>query len=301
LGGTMQASRISIALLISASLAAQDQGITGETHRKNMGKIVWSKQRIQKDAQDQTPLTNRFQHGDPIYGRAFFPKSIVTLGKEKNCPNPQAEFRIKAFVDGVDKGWLLRHYLESSTWTTVQVTLNLVPGDEKDRMNIGLPEKWAELVGAMAAGTHKVRVEWYGQVGDDACGLKLAEGEFAFEKTDKPVQTAAAGQKLPPALMRNAALEASMIQAVKDRGWKNEAPVKVVIVERDWRLIRNLLGTITHREINTHVALKKHADGSYRGTDISFRQAARSGGKWSPTEVYGIGLKNYPVDPKEVK
>lgn len=290
-----------LAALVAAPLAAQDQGITSETHRKHLGKIVWSKQRIRMDAQDQTPKVSSFQWGDPIYGRAYFPKSIVALGQEKNCPNPSAEFRIKAIVDGADKGWIHRHYLGSQAWTTVQVVLQLAPGDPRDDMNGGVPEKWAELVEAMAPGTHQVRIEWYGQVGDRSCGLKLAEGEFTFTKTAQPVQAAVAGQKLPPAQMRNGALEASMIQAVKDRGWKNEVPVKVVIIERDWRMVRNWRGTITHREINTHVALKKHADGSYRGTDISFRQEARPGGKWGPTEVYGIGLKNYPVDPKDVQ
>jgi hypothetical protein len=290
-----------VAAATSPALAVADQGMTSELHRKNIGRIVWAKERIRMDAQDRIPLASGFQFGEPIYGRAFFPKSIVTIGEEKSCPNSRAEFRLRLYVDGVDKGLINRHYMEGKDWTTIQVTLKLTPGDEGDTGNVGVPDNFAEIVETMAPGLHKIRVEFIGQAGDRTCSLKLAEGEFTFQKSDQPVQTTAAGQKLPPALMKNSALESSMIQAVKDRGWKNEEPVKVVILERDWRMIRNPFGTITHREINTHVVLRKFADRSIRANDISFRQEARPGNAWGPTEVYGIGTKSYPVDPSELK
>jgi hypothetical protein len=280
-------------------LAAADQGITSETHRKNIGRIVWAKERLRMDAQDRIALQTSFKYGEPIYGRVYLSKSLAVLAREQSCPNSTLAFRLNAFVDGVDKGVINRNAFESEDWTTVQVTLRLTPGDEKDRMNIGLPEAWDAIAASLPAGSHKVRVEFYSLGSEKGCALKLASGEFTFEKTDKAVGPA--GLKLPEPLMRNTKLEAEMVRAVKDRGWKNEEPVKVVIVERDWRMIRDPFGTITHREINTHVVLRKLADGSLRANDISFRQEARPGNAWGPTEVYGIGTRSYPVDPKELK
>jgi hypothetical protein len=39
---------------------AQDQGMTSKTHRANTGKIVWAKERIKFDAQDQIQLATTF-------------------------------------------------------------------------------------------------------------------------------------------------------------------------------------------------------------------------------------------------
>ena len=281
------------------AFAAADQGMTSETHRKNVGKIVWAKERLLMDAQDRIALQTSFKYGEPIYGRVYLSKSIAVLGQEQNCANGNLAFQLKAYVDGVDKGVINRNAFGSEAWTTVQVTLWLSPGDEKDRMNRGLPEKWDAIAASLPVGVHKVKVEFYSLVLKQGCSLKLAEGGFTFEKTAKAAGPL--GQKLPEALMRNARLEAEMVRAVKDQGWKDEEPVRAVIIERDWRMIRTPFGVITHREINTHIVLKKFADGRIRANDISFRQEARPGGGWGPTEVYGIGMRSYPVDPGELK
>jgi hypothetical protein len=68
-------------------------------------------------------------------------------------------------------------------------------------------------------------------------------------------QVAAKMKTLPAALKKDAKLEAEMIAAIKARGWRNESPVKVVIIEAEWRIIRDLLGNIVRREINTNVVL----------------------------------------------
>ncbi len=290
---------LAVTALLSPAPGAADQGMTGETHRKNIGRIVWAKERLRMDSQDRIALQTSFRYGDPIYGRVYLAKSMSAIAQEKGCPNTNLTFQLKAVVDGADKGVISKNAFESEEWTTVQVTLRLTPGDQIDRMNDGLPEKWDAMAASLPSGSHKVRVEFYSLGSAKDCSLKLAEGEFAFEKTDKAVGPA--GVKLPEPLMKDPKLEAEMVRAVKDRGWKNEEPVKVVILERDWRMIRNQVGTITHREVNTHVVLRKVADGSLRANDISFRQEARRGNTWGPTEVYGIGTKSYPVDPGQVK
>jgi hypothetical protein len=291
---------ILLAGLLVTNLIAQDQGMTGETHRKNVGKILWAKERILKDRQDQIKYETTFDISDPLYGRVFLEKSLPRLSEAqgKGCYNNNSNFRLKVYVDGIDKGIINQNYLpDGSTWTTCQINLNLSAGDNVDDVNQGIPEKWAELVKGLGNGIHQFKFEFYG--GDaDKCLKKVAEGSFTLNKSGEKV--AAKIKTLPAALKKDAKLEAEMINAIKSRGWQNESPVKVVIIEADWRIIRDLLGNIVRREINTNVVLKK-TDGSCRLTDISFIQEYKGNNKYGITEVYGIGTKNIPFECEAAK
>lgn len=283
---------VAVALMVGIA-SAQDQGITSERHRENVGRIVWAKERIAFNAQDRIPLATEFEAGEPIYGRVYLAKSLVRLGAEENggtCPNEASHYRIKVTINGEPKGVLNEQWFESPTWTTVQVTPMLVPGDEGDRQNRGIGAKWMELIKDLPDGDHAVMFEFWG--GPEACETRFAEGGFTLKK--KGAVKAAVGL-LPESKMTDTKLEQEMIQAVKDQGWTNEHPVNVVIIEPEWRIIRDLLGTIIRREINTHVVLKKEADGSCRANDISFTQQYVGDGKYGKTEFYGLGLRSYPV------
>jgi hypothetical protein len=281
--------------LLITNLFAQDQGMTSETHRKNVGKILWAKERIKKDIQDQIKYETTFDISDPLYGRVYLEKSLPRLseGQGKNCYNNNSNFRLKVYVDGVDKGFINQNYFpDGSTWTTCQINLNLSPGDSADATNGGVPENWSEQLKGLTNGPHKFKFEFYGGDGDN-CLKKFAEGSFTLNKSGG--QVAGKLKILPVALKKDANLEASMIKAIKSKGWQNETPVKVVIVEEDWRIIRDVLGNILRREINTNVVLKKN-DGTCRLTDISFTQEYKGNNKYGITEVYGIGTKNIPFD-----
>ncbi|MCU0611916.1 MAG: hypothetical protein MUE60_09025 [Candidatus Eisenbacteria bacterium] len=290
----MRIAVVSMVMALVVGLAwAQDQGFTGERHKANVGKIIWAKQRITKDAQDQIPLASEFEAGDPIYGRVYLPKSLVRLGAEENggtCENAGSNYRVKVVIDGESKGVINEQWFESSSWTTVQVTLSLIPGDEGDRQNLGVPAKWMDMVKALPDGDHVVMIEFWG--GPTKCETKVAEGGFTLKKSGS---VKAALGSLPEARMSDSGLEEQMIQAVKGQGWTNEYPVKVVIIEPEWRIIRDVFNTIVRREINTHVVLKKNVDGSCRANDISFTQQYLGDGKYGKTEFYGLGLRSYPV------
>ncbi len=286
--------------LLFANIIAQDQGMTGETHRKNVGKILWAKERIKKDMQDQIKYETTFDISDPLYGRVFLEKSLPRLseGQGENCYNNNSNFRLKVYVDGIDKGDINRNYFPGgSTWTTAQINLNLSPGDNVDDVNGGVPDEWAKLLKELDNGMHEFKFEFYGGDGDQ-CLKKFAEGSFTLNKSGE--QVAAKLKKLPEAMKKDSKLEESMIKAIKKQGWQNESPIKVVIVEEDWRIIRDFLGNILRREINTNVILKKN-DGTCRLTDISFTQEYQGGNKYGITELYGIGLKNIPFDCDAVK
>jgi hypothetical protein len=203
------------------------------------------------------------------------------------------KYRLKVFIDGRSKGIINEQRVESPTWTTMQINLNLSPRDRADRQNHGVPEKWAAMIKDLPNKMHDVKIEIWGGTKD--CELKHAEGAFTLNRSDdvKP-----GWGKLPEAKMTNAALEQEMITAIKGQEWTNEPPFKVVIIESAWRLIRDAFNNITDREINTHSVLKKTQDGACRANDISFRQPYLGSEKFGKTQFYGLGLKSYPVSCK---
>lgn len=286
---------------------AQDQGMTSETHKKNIGKILWAKERIKIDTQDQITYATVFDASDPLYGRVFLEKSLTRVSQSQpiECQD-NIEFYLKVFINEEDKGKFFDGTWTDRRWTTGQLNLNLTPGDEVDWVNVGVPDKWTELVKALPDGSHKIRFEFYGGKGvyggsDSAykkCARKLAEGFFTLNKSGE--MTSGLLKKLPISKRSDATLEAEMIRAIKARGWMNETPIKVVIVEPDWRIIRNPFGIIIRKEINTNVILKK-TDGTCRLTDISFERPFQGGNKYGSTIVYGVGTKNIPFDCSVVK
>ena len=155
------------------------------------------KRKNKKDIQDQVTYETAFDVSDPLYGRVFLEKSLPRLseGQGKNCYNNNSNFRLKVFVDGVDKGIINQNYLSGGqTWTTCQVNLNLSPGDNADDSNGGVPEKWAELVKSLPNGIHECKFEFYGGDGDN-CLKKFAEGNFTLNKSGE--MTAGKLNKLP--------------------------------------------------------------------------------------------------------
>lgn len=288
-------SGLALALMLpalAAPLVAQDQGITSERHRANVGRIIWAKERITFSAQDRIAPVTAFASTDLLYGRVYLPKSLVRLGQEDNggrCQNPTSLYRLKVSVDGTPVGIVNEQGFEDAEWTTVQIALNPASGDE-DRQNDGVPARWQRVINTVADGTHQVQVEFWG--GPTTCEIKYAEGGFTFRKSGA-VQGAAG--TIPEARMRNPALEQSMLAAVRRQGDAEEVPVRVVIIEPEWRMIRDGLGTITHREINTHVVLRKAADGTCRANDISFRQQHQGNNRFGATQFYGLGMRSYVV------
>ncbi len=278
---------------------SQDQGMTSETHRKNVGKILWAKERIKMDMQDRVTYETVFEASDPLYGRVFLEKSLTRYAESQGVEcQDTTEFRLKVFINGESKGKLHDGSWSDRRWTTGQISLNLTPGDEVDWNNVEVPEKWAALINGLPNGSHKIRIEFYGGKGayggeDERCLKKYAEGSLTLNKSSE--MTSGKLKTLPASKNKDAALEAEMIRAIKGRGWQNETPIKVVILEPDWRIIRNTFGVILRKEINTNVILKK-TDGTCRLTDISFERPFLGNNTYGATLVYGVGTKNFSFD-----
>lgn len=102
---------------------------------------------------------------------------------------------------------------------------------------------------------------------------------------------------MPSSKMNNASLNETMLKLVKGRFGNSGGaqPVKVVIVDSDWTIVRNPLGQITGRNINTNVVFKNE-DGSYNLRDISYTQPYNGNNSYGATELFGVGLMNIPVN-----
>lgn len=102
--------------------------------------------------------------------------------------------------------------------------------------------------------------------------------------------------ELPTPRMRNAQLEATMLSLANAHfsGIKVE---KVFIMDSDWQIQRNALGTILRRTLNTAIVVKE-SNGKYYLRDLSFEQPYSGGGGYGTTQVYGVGVKNDPVNYK---
>ncbi len=121
----------------------KDQGITSQTHKNNIGKIVWAKTRIKFDSQDNINFINEFSQDESIYGRGYLLKCLYYLSIEEGdeCLNSNNEYEIRLNLNGIDKGLLYTNYFPDQDWTTFQITLKLDKNDSPDRINKGLPEK----------------------------------------------------------------------------------------------------------------------------------------------------------------
>jgi hypothetical protein len=272
-----------------------DQAVTSTTHSKNTGKILWADQRIKFDMQDNISYSSEFKLGQPIYGRGYLAKCLYNFTIEEgddNCLNTESLYELILLVDGKQLGVLHTNSFSNQEWTTFQVNLSLSPGDSEDGLNQGVTSKWANFVNSMEPGSHLITIEfWAGKSG--CTKKKYAEGSFTLVKSSG-TKIKGSSPEVPQAQMNNPKLENEMIEAVKNQGWKNESPIDVVILESDWRIIRDGFNNITDREINTFVILKDK-NGNCRANDISFRQPY-NGKKFGKTSFYGLGLKSIIVE-----
>jgi hypothetical protein len=302
----MKSSLFYIAVLITIFIAnnelmsqsnyikINEQGITSETHRINSGKIVWAKQRIKFDNQDNIKYSDAYDGGDAIYGRGYLEHCLynytIDLGND-NCLNPESLYELKVKVNDEPAFSFHNGSFPNQEWTTFQINLALTSGDSEDGLNQGVTSKWAAIANKLPKGTHRILFEfWAGRTG---CELKkYAEGSFTYNKlSDSKLK--GSGPEVPQPSMINQKLEKEMLEAVRNQGWKDDVPIDVVILESDWRIIRDGWGNITDREINTFVIIK-NKKGECNATDISFRQPY-NGKSYGKTQFYGLGMKKIPV------
>jgi len=98
--------------------------------------------------------------------------------------------------------------------------------------------------------------------------------------------------------MKNKALEADMIAAIQQQGWK-ETPLRAVITSDEWRILRNqVTGIPLRRVLNGEVAVKTPA-GKCRVFAIGIAQE-HDGSKYGKSRYYSVG-DSYDIECDDVK
>jgi hypothetical protein len=287
------------------------------------GGIVFSSLPINPD--QPADLKTEFQAGDKIYTVAYLPKTVNEL---YNNTLPNAKLDVEVFIYEI-KPPLYSYQQpreEQLTFASMKITgkalnykylvIDLVP-DPENTTAYGTPEiiykefgkkfdgpvNFAEALGKLAAGEHKLKILVKCNYQDVATReLKINGNDFSsYNKLAEQLNSAAqsAGAKntfLPNALMTNAATEAKMIAAFKNSndwktGWIDGTEVlKIAIVDADWYIRRHeISGAILHRYIRAAIAFKtKDNKCAYR--QITF-QEDYVGGKFQPLRYDGAGDK----------
>lgn len=135
----------------------QNMPPSSNLHKNNVGKIVWSTQRITPSDQNKVKVSNNFNLTQPLYGRIFLLQSLgntpvySTVEKLKNIPkfNTNATFELKIFVDGKDQDKVFNGLnkigkTELESLTTWEMGLHTLPYDDffkaMVKLGVGLPK-----------------------------------------------------------------------------------------------------------------------------------------------------------------
>lgn len=266
-------------------LFVKDEGITSETHKANVGKIVFSKAPIAKGAENVAAFTDQFTGNDLIYGRVYLDQTLSNVITR----NPSDTLRVvvgeylmghiyingesmnSAGADPSDSqddifGWECRfpdNIDENNTFTTHLVAV--------------LPERTPEYIenshpslpyylNALSPGTYTIKLEAFGSRSEKI----YATGEFKYTKVAGTVlkygyNLSSIGCKKG---MDNDALEGQIRKAFatdEDYSYysKNYSLVSVNICDREWTVNRNAFGVVLTRGIDADLLIKDKF-GNYR-------------------------------------
>jgi len=256
---------------------------TSEIHKKNAGKIVFSKSMIEIKKEKPEAMLNKFVAGNYIYGMMYFNGTFSDETKDYN----QATTVI--WVDGTrttDFPFKLDGEKRSATYLYTEILPD--PAFSTTRG----AKVYSKMLSELSPRVHKIKVV----LENGATYKSMAEGEFELDCTkglDKVVEIAKAlelksqqGVTMPAPAQSNPALEKEMLAAITSAGWK-ETPVKAVITDNDWEINRNPLGVILFRSIGAKVAVKT-PEGTYKLFSLSFSQDY-DGKNYGKTELYAVG------------
>ncbi|MBS9462858.1 hypothetical protein KIM67_10580 [Flagellimonas sp. 389] len=234
------------------------QEITSEMHRNNIGKIVFSNEKIPFRNEDASKIKTRLNVTDHIYGRMYLICSIAndTLYNDQRADKDQrsagldklikkkkvavtrgdddhrdasAEYRL--YINGELSSWAIQNVKfteESLHHTTRQVWLAPKPEDEP------VSRYWLQELDKLPEGEHTVRIEYVPQ---GASVIRpLAAGEFTLVKTGNGtvstgIKYAALDEaRKDPQLAKE--VISVMSKVYKDKGW--DGTLQKVKFNTDW-------------------------------------------------------------------
>lgn len=283
-----------------------DQGISGTTHEKYLGKIVFSNERISKDDPEESEFKERFNADEPLYGRYYYAKSAANTPvyqyydlKKRKTDGPcrgDCKYALNIFREGSDGVFTARCGElngEETEWTTWQLSINPVADDPEQ-----VEKFWVNLLNELAPGEYNFRAELV--FGQSACSFNpnnnngyayvsdpVAVGNFTIVKE--------AGMRVKfnrtfatnfEPVMRESALEGKMLSEIKRYAKAIEWNVqfsKLSITEA-WEYQRNDYGVLLSRTCHTY-AYGIDPNKECAGYPFLFKQEALNNGDYGPLQI----------------
>ena len=236
----------------------QSEEPSGELHKNNFDKIVFGKARIDKNA-GNAQVSNTFQAGESIYGRAFMRTCMMNYkvyGTEMNTQPykcMEGRFEVNLYVDGQDKGVFMSNSLDGELEDKTSFTIIVVgTGDDSQANN----EEFIKTLNGLSTGSHTIKLVVWATQGQFISVDPVAIGEFTYVK-GAGASNVGLGRNFSAvndAMPDNAALKAKFLKKLNEHAkvnaWK-ETFTEVKITDEDWTTLRNeLTSVITGRLIN---------------------------------------------------
>lgn len=286
--------------------SAQDQptqGVTSPVHAKNMGRIVFASNvdALTFQKENEAGFGTTFTLGKPIYFRAYMANSVSNLVQRllpdvsREVIDTHAGYNMKFYLDGsLAYHNMLRDFTEEQKQYTsfkgaLQSEGEAYNGDDLFRLFV------AENEAKLTKGAHKLKIELtpFIDYPEEKEGAVMAAGEITLNVGASTADASDTKTCLPAAGLKDATLEAKMMQAFKAKGW-SEKPSAVRITGTRWNIIRNeVSGVIIKRSIGAVVSSTLKNGGcqyqsflfseEYDGT--AYQDAVFMDGIGSPTTV----------------
>jgi hypothetical protein len=148
---------------------------TGEVHKKNVGKILFSKKPITPGKENEADFTTSFAANDNIYAIAYLDGTIEDLGKlaDANSLNTNANYSMH--IDGKQQNILFNFTPEARSQT--YYLIEIIP-DPKAALSITDAVEWNKKLAPLSAQKHKLKL-WFW-----AAKTQLAESqEITIDRT----------------------------------------------------------------------------------------------------------------------
>lgn len=259
--------------VVAKTLGKVGGSLGGADAVKNAGKIIFSK----------TPggvPESKFTGKDFIYATVYLTKPYS--GKQLD-----AHLMIDNDYKVNRQDFTLPKEMIGKSYTMTEVSPD--PATAKQQGGKEYTKAFAELAEGM---TYKVKLQYNGSFDGNSEGefeLDLSDGSAFAERLNVYRQKALANTFMKKAGQKNLALEKEILALFKkDAAGKGETPLRVILVENDWRIQRHpLTGIIEYRQIWADVAVKKN--GKCYVYELAYKQdyAGKSYGKLQYFSIFG--------------
>jgi hypothetical protein len=275
-----------------------DDGMTTAIHKGNIGKIVYSNEKMTKTFDDAAKVKTSFaSFSEGIYSRLYLKESMrnfyAEYGNGKDVAG--ASYTLYYYVDGASDyscysdGKLSKEEAMTMTnWLLVFAPKN----DEDYKYDPETVHRFAYVMSELSAGKHKIKVVAKAQYsGDQESNTVIGEGEFEINVTvaDRDAFVKKYGLKMPEKGLL--ATDTKLLADVKIVAGKEAIDVRCPNV---WEERKDAWGVVTHRV--TLVAYS-YKDEKGRGKQDTFMiKQPKSGSGWGATNATAEEKTWYGLD-----